>query len=177
MRAFAALDIPDDAKKEISEKYTSGRDFLNPSKEMHLTVLFIESLADRHTAAVSESIARVCSGNHSFMISACGVGEFGHGRVVYLKMTNGFRNILELHRVLYTEINRITALRAEEKEFFPHITLGRPFSRDRNRAAEYTTGQAWSKISFACKGISFFKSRNDGGSYVHTIIASYPFAP
>ncbi len=177
MRTFVSLDIPEETKREIHDRYVNGMDFLNPPKDMHLTLLFIESIRNEDVAEVSKAVEHLCCNKNAFLVSVCGAGEFGGGRVVFLKVTNGFDKIIDLHSALCEEIEHTIKLAYEERAFFPHITFGRPSHKDRKLAVEYVKKDEWPEINFLCGGLSFFESRNEKGGYVHILISASAFSP
>ncbi|MGE0444458.1 MAG: RNA 2',3'-cyclic phosphodiesterase [Vicinamibacterales bacterium] len=97
-----------------------------PPELMHLTVRFIGEVTEETAAAVATSLGHALPAS-PFTLEAAGVGAFSnHGapRVIWGGLTSG---TAELRRVERLVSERLTAvgIPPDDREFTPHLTLGR----------------------------------------------------
>jgi 2'-5' RNA ligase len=137
LRCFIAIGIPAQLQKNIGEcigilgKYDADIKWVAP-ENLHLTLKFLGNTPDILLPKIRESLAAVVSTYEPFYIKIYGTGVFPnkkHPRVIWagLQDADGMKNLQE-------EIGRSMAVlgfKKEDREFNPHLTLGRVRSQGR----------------------------------------------
>jgi 2'-5' RNA ligase len=130
MRAFIAVNLPDEVKKEIAEataslkKIDSGIKWVEP-QNLHLTLKFLGWVEDMRLPEVVEITGKLTS--PSFKLKLAGVGCFPEGkspRVLWVDIKEGAAELKALADRLEEDFSS-AGFRAEEREFSPHLTIGR----------------------------------------------------
>lgn len=135
MRLFVAVELTDEARAAIvaqqnwvaSAVRCADRALrLVRPEHLHLTLAFIGDVSEDHAAAIvgamSSDIQQV-----PFEIVFAGVRVFppqGRPRVLWLDMTAGERETIELERRVALRLER-TGVDLDPRPFQPHLTLGR----------------------------------------------------
>ncbi len=132
MRAFLALDIPEEVKGRLTEwiarlrPLTRGVKWVSP-QAMHLTLHFFDDLPEEELAAVSGSLAGTTGRAKPFTFALRGLGCFGQAgkiRVVWCGVEEPSGALAELHRSVESSLAAI-GFPGESRPFHPHLTLGR----------------------------------------------------
>ena len=135
LRCFIAIEIPDTVKKEIGEaadmlrKYDADIKWVN-AQNLHITLKFLGNTPEEAVPEISESLLSAVSPFRPFYIKISGTGVFPSRkspRVIWIGVENG-----ESLPRLAADIDRSLSLlgyKKEEREFRPHLTLGRVRSR------------------------------------------------
>ncbi len=95
---------------------------------LHLTLLFLGEVRDRDLSDVCRCVMRSVMGIECFSIEAKGIGCFPNPRrprVVWAGIGEGAEAAIELHDALETPLYELGCYRREERQFTPHLTLGR----------------------------------------------------
>ncbi len=95
---------------------------------LHLTLLFLGEVRDRDLSNVCRCVTRSIMGFECFPIEAKGIGCFPNPRrprVVWAGIGEGAEEAIELHDILETPLYELGCYRREERQFTPHLTLGR----------------------------------------------------
>ena len=136
LRCFVAIDIPDPVKKEITEmadilkKYDADIKWVNV-ENLHVTLKFLGSTPEKSVPEIRESLLKAVSSFQPFYIKINGTGVFPDrkfARVIWVGVENG-----EMLPELAADIDVSMSLlgyKKEEREFKPHLTLGRVRSRE-----------------------------------------------
>jgi 2'-5' RNA ligase len=99
----------------------------------HLTLLFLGEVRDRDLPDVCRCVARASLGFEAFSLEAKGIGCFPNPRrprVVWAGIGEGAAEAIRLHDALEGPLLDLGCYRREERQFTPHITLGRSKSDD-----------------------------------------------
>lgn len=131
LRCFIAIAIPDTIKKEIGEiiynleKYDADIKWVIPGN-VHLTLKFLGSTSDSLLPKIHESLFNAVSSYSPFYIKIYGTGVFPtrkYPRVIWI----GAENSQTLRRLSSNIEDSMSSLgfKKENKEFNPHLTLGR----------------------------------------------------
>jgi 2'-5' RNA ligase len=135
LRCFIAIGIPAQLQKTIGEcieilkKHDADIKWVAP-ENLHLTLKFLGNTDEDLLPKIRESLLALIASYKPFYIKICGTGAFPNKknpRVLWagLQNTDGMKNLQD-------EIERSMALlgfKSEEREFNPHLTLGRVRSR------------------------------------------------
>jgi 2'-5' RNA ligase len=95
---------------------------------MHITLLFLGEVDNRDLHAVCRAVKEVAAGERPFSLRIAGVGAFPNARrpkVVWAGITVGGETLQRLHDELETRMLDLGCYRKEEREYSPHLTLGR----------------------------------------------------
>lgn len=145
IRAFIAVQFPDEIKSKFAEiqrkLQASGADvrWVKPGKA-HVTLQFFGETPLEKIEEIKSALGRVASAHGAFEVSVGGLGVFPNARrpkVVWIGIEKGADQMASLQRSVCEETKRL-GLESEEREYSPHITLGRvrsPKNLDRLRSA------------------------------------------
>jgi len=132
MRLFVAVNLPVPLKARIAglqrELALSGADVKWVEEEnLHLTVKFLGEVVPERLAELQEALAQAVPDCRAFRLELSGLGTFparGVPRVLWV----GVGGEVEAFRELHGAVERALAALGypgEEREFRPHLTLGR----------------------------------------------------
>lgn len=135
LRCFIAIEIPDPVKREIAEmtdilkKYDADIKWVTV-ENLHVTLKFLGNTPEKSVPEIRASLSNAVSSFQPFYIKINGTGVFPSKkfpRVIWVGVENG-----EALPKLAADIDRSISLlgyKEEEREFKPHLTLGRVRSR------------------------------------------------
>lgn len=95
---------------------------------LHLTLLFLGDVDERELPAVCRAVAAVCARRPPFLLALQGVGCFPtlrRPRVVWAGVGTGSAELIALHDALEPPLLDLGCYRREERQYTPHLTLGR----------------------------------------------------
>jgi 2'-5' RNA ligase len=133
IRTFIAVGL-DSALRDrcvaLQEKLSrSGTEVKWVEREnIHVTLLFLGEVDDRELPALCKAVAAVAKGHAGFALSLQGVGCFPHARrprVVWAGLGLGTAELVALHDALEPPLLELGCYRREERQYTPHVTLGR----------------------------------------------------
>jgi 2'-5' RNA ligase len=136
MRLFISVELPDQVKKQIADLVTElkqvGAEIKWAEPEnLHITLLFLGEVADSRRDNLITLSAKAVSGQTSFRANFSGLGTFPEGsnpRVVWVGTAAGGAELKVLADSLAETLSR-AGFPGADKEFKPHITIGRIKSR------------------------------------------------
>jgi len=135
-RCFIAIEIPDAVKEEIADvadvlkKYDADIKWVTV-ENLHVTLKFLGSIPDKSVPEIRESLSKAVSSFQPFYIKISGTGVFPNRkfpRVIWAGVENG-----ETLPKLAADIDlsmSVLGYKKEEREFKPHLTLGRVRSKE-----------------------------------------------
>jgi len=132
IRAFIAIQIPEEIKNKFAEVQrkleVSGADvrWVKPHNA-HATLQFLGDTPTDKIEEIKEAIGRVAASHHAFDVSIEGLGAFPNERrprVVWIGVMQGADSLASLQKSVSEEMKRL-GFQPEEREYSPHITLGR----------------------------------------------------
>ena len=133
LRTFIALDL----SKPVRDKAVALQESLARSggevkwvetENLHLTLLFLGEVDDRDVPAVCRAVADRCREHAPFPMSVANVGCFGNPRrprTIWIGIGEGASEVVTLHDGLEETLLELGCYRREDRQFTPHITLGR----------------------------------------------------
>jgi 2'-5' RNA ligase len=133
LRTFIALDLG----KTIRDKAVALQDSLARAgsdvkwvepENLHVTLLFLGEVDDRDVPAVCRTVADCCREHEPFTMSVENVGCFGNPRrprTIWVGVGEGTAAVVALHTALEGALLELGCYRREDRQFTPHITLGR----------------------------------------------------
>ncbi len=115
-------------------------------ENLHVTLLFLGEVNDRDLPDVCRAVSDACAGVRGFRMSVEGVGCFGNPRrprTLWAGVGEGAQELVALHDALEPPLLDLGCYRREERQYSPHITLGRVRSeRPADQLAEALKRQA-----------------------------------
>jgi 2'-5' RNA ligase len=132
MRTFISVELPDEVKKNIAElvnelKETGAAVKWVEPKNLHITLKFLGWVEGKNLDNLIALTDQAVSGRGSFKARFEGMGTFPEGkkpRVVWVGTVEGGEKLCDLAKVLEGKLSE-AGFRSEEREFRPHITVGR----------------------------------------------------
>ncbi len=97
-------------------------------ENLHVTLLFLGEVEDRDVPALCKAVAEVCAAQPGFRLSVEGVGCFPNPRrprVIWVGAGAGSAELIALHDALEPPLLALGCYRREDRQYTPHITLGR----------------------------------------------------
>jgi 2'-5' RNA ligase len=136
IRAFIAVELSEEVRKNlvsVQEDLHSANaqvGWVRP-EGMHLTVFFLGNIMGESVEVVSGMLDKCALSVSPSVCEAAGVGYFGNPRsprVIWVGVTGGTQVLSDIHAYLAVEL-KSTGLACDEREYAPHLTIGRVRSR------------------------------------------------
>jgi 2'-5' RNA ligase len=140
IRTFIAVDMSAGVKDRLIRLQeelagTAGGVKWVPRENMHLTLLFLGEVAELDVVSICR-VVQARSRKHSpFTLSVAGVGGFPNARrpkILWAGLTEGVAELRSLHADLESGLLDLGCYRREDREYSPHLTLGRLNSDERS---------------------------------------------
>jgi RNA 2',3'-cyclic 3'-phosphodiesterase len=132
MRAFTAIEIPDDIKDnilKISETLRHSGVSLVKKEAIHITLHFFQEIDDAEASKIAEAMDTIHTG--AFDVDLRGISYFGDRevRVVFAKVSDPSGNIARIFNGIGMELSK-SGIEFDRKEAFtPHATIARVKTR------------------------------------------------
>jgi 2'-5' RNA ligase len=132
-RTFVAIDVGKGVRDRLAAlqeslaRRASGVKWVEPNN-LHLTLLFLGEVEDIELPAVCKAVAEVARTTPAFSMSIEHVGCFPHPRrprILWVGVGAGAPQVSALHDALELPLLDLGCYRREERQYTPHITLGR----------------------------------------------------
>lgn len=132
IRSFLAFELPAELKTVVARasqdlKATAIKARWVKVDNIHLTVVFLGSVAPEQLEPVQACAGSVCQGHRPFDIMIRGMGIFGskrHPRVLWLGLGGDIDRMAVFRDDLQNALQPF-GLKPERRPFRPHLTLGR----------------------------------------------------
>ncbi len=133
LRTFIAVDLG----KPLRDRLVSLQESLARSgaavkwvevENLHVTLLFLGEVDERELPPLCRAVSVVCGRHDRFDLSVQTVGCFPNPRrprVVWAGVGLGGPELITLHDALEPPLQELGCYRREERQYTPHITLGR----------------------------------------------------
>jgi 2'-5' RNA ligase len=133
LRTFVAVDLG----KPLRDRLVSLQENLAGSgaevkwvevENLHVTLLFLGEVDMRESPAVCRAVSVVCGRHERFSLGVETVGCFPNPRrprVIWAGIGAGAPALVALHDALEPPLQELGCYRREERQYTPHITLGR----------------------------------------------------
>jgi 2'-5' RNA ligase len=133
MRTFIAVDLGKELRSRcvvLQETLArAGADVKWVEAEnLHVTLIFLGEVIDRTLPDICREVALVAGRQEGFSLSVETVGCFPNPRrprVVWVGIGQGQQELVSLHDALEPPLMELGCYRREERQYTPHITLGR----------------------------------------------------
>jgi RNA 2',3'-cyclic 3'-phosphodiesterase len=184
IRSFLAFELPPEIKeqvRQVSENLKRSKmdvRWVKPDN-IHLTIVFLGDVREGDISAIVREIEQVCCGFHPFDIYLKGLGLFPdrrRPRVLWAGYDGDIERMESLRDVLHERLIPFE-IKAEKRQFKPHLTLGRfrnPGKGNLNLDEILNLHGSLSSPSFQMSELVLFKSelRPQGPEY--TRLESWP---
>ncbi|NWF76665.1 MAG: RNA 2',3'-cyclic phosphodiesterase [Nitrospirae bacterium] len=161
LRCFIAIVTPDSLKKQIIEmtdllkKYDADIKWVNP-ENIHLTLKFLGNTPQSFLTKINETLNEAVLPYSPFYIKIYGTGVFPnkkHPRVIWIGIKDS-EILINLRNAIEQSISSL-GYQKDEKEFKPHLTIGRVRSQK--------------GIMHIINNLEDFKDKDFGSIYVDNI--------
>lgn len=134
MRTFIAIEIPEPLKQKLNRSMGVLRSDLEDGlirwvrlESMHLTLRFLGEIEQTQVRSIQEILEEIAAMFSSFNLEIAGFGCFPNAsrpRVVWTGIETASGELLRLQAEVASRIEGI-GFEREQREFHPHLTLGR----------------------------------------------------
>lgn len=132
MRAFLAMEIPNDIKEYLQSVIKTAARYLKgvkwvKSEGMHITLKFFGEIGDDTAWHIKDELLHIGTKYSPFSASLKQIDAFptkGRARVIIVSLENGVDNIKDIFNDIENSIFAM-GIEKDERPFVPHITLGR----------------------------------------------------
>jgi len=186
LRSFLAFNLPVEIKNKIAQisgvlKRSSIDARWVKADNIHLTIVFLGDIRQEDLIPMRKEIRDVCTQNQAFEISLRGIGLFPNRRrprVIWLGLDgeleemSGFRDELQGRLVSF-------GIKAENRGFQPHITLGRFRKPDRIDSDQSGILSGYEELQGPAGQLNeliMFRSELKPGGAVYSVIDSWPLS-
>lgn len=157
-RAFIALEITEEVRRRIERaqeilKEAGGDVGWVAVHNTHMSLAFLGDISPDTVAQISQMLDRVVPQVAGFDVEINGVGCFGREdspRVLWAGVSGGRDEVLKLQEAVAVGLAGL-GIELEDREFRPHITLGRVKSSRRRRELSDCAKQMASFSFGACR--------------------------
>jgi RNA 2',3'-cyclic 3'-phosphodiesterase len=133
LRTFIGLDLGKtvrDRLVSLQESFARAAPDVKWVEEenLHVTLLFLGEVDQREVLDVCRAVGDACAEQPAFTMSVEGVGCFGNPRrprTIWVGVKEGEKELKSLHATLEAVLLDLGCYRREERQYTPHITLGR----------------------------------------------------
>ncbi|MCW1296152.1 MAG: RNA 2',3'-cyclic phosphodiesterase [Candidatus Parvarchaeota archaeon] len=131
MRCFIAIEVPGEIKEKIIslqkeiEKSNADLKFVE-NENLHLTLKFLGEIDEEKIKEINAIIEEITKDTHKFKIQLSMLGvfpNFNYLRVIWVGVTEGKNEILELHSKLDSKLREIGI--KKDEQFETHLTIAR----------------------------------------------------
>ncbi len=133
LRTFVAVLLDDATRQRVAalrDEFASlapDVKWVEP-ENLHVTMLFLGEVDAVDLVDVCRAVRDACGQHAPMELTLGGVGCFPNERrpkVIWAGIEQGREALVTLHRALEEPLLKLGAYRREEREFTPHVTLGR----------------------------------------------------
>ncbi len=173
MRLFIALEIPEEARREIARSAAAlekdwGGGRLIPPENYHLTLVFLGEVPEFRTSEVIAAM-EACPSPPP-VITVGGFGRFRQrGGDILWRQIRGGNTLSSLQRRLCRELTRRGFI-LEKREYSPHLTVARKVALRGNELPE--TGEA---LFFSVPAMTLFRSKTGPSGAEYTPLRRVAF--
>jgi len=139
IRTFIAVDLADGVKDRLTalqEKLARSAAGVKwvPRQNMHLTLLFLGEVEQLDVVRICRVVEDRSRKHRHFTLESEGLGAFPNARrpkILWTGITGGVDDLRSLHAGLEEGLLELGCYRREDREYTPHLTLGRLSHEDR----------------------------------------------
>lgn len=132
MRAFIAIELPDEVRREIGRvqeqlRRSGAQAGWTRPDGIHLTLKFLGEVREEQAAGILDAMRSAGRGFPGFRIGIAGAGAFpgaGSPRVLWLGIAEGAERVAALQEAVEAAMTAL-GFPPEDRKFVPHLTLAR----------------------------------------------------
>ena len=148
-------------------------------ENLHVTLLFLGEVDEREVAGVCRAAGEACAGVAPFPMSVERVGWFGSARrprTVWAGVGTGAQEVVALHDAVEAPLLELGCYRREERQYTPHVTLGRVKSdRPNDRLAQALAKEAgWRGGEAVVREVLVMSSQLTPRGPVYSVLSTAP---
>ena len=140
IRTFIAVDLAAAVKSRLTALQeqlgrSAGGVKWTPPQNFHLTLLFLGEVEELDVVSICRLVQQRTRKHAAFAIDVAGLGAFPNLRrpkVLWAGITDGVPELRALHADLEEGLLDLGCYRREDREYTPHLTLGRLSHDDRS---------------------------------------------
>lgn len=187
IRAFIALELPDEIKADLSrlmerlKREAPDYRWVNPAT-MHLTIKFLGDLEPKTFQAVAKRVEEGLEIGGPLRLKPAGLGGFGSARkarVVWVGLAGPEGETARLAQLVHELEARLEGLgiRREARGFTPHLTVGRAARAGQNRGSPpdlrrlISAQKDYGGPDWEAREVLLFESRLKPRGAIHTVRA------
>jgi 2'-5' RNA ligase len=181
IRTFIAVGLPQtvrghcvEVQKRLAELGAEVK-WVAP-ENLHVTLLFLGEVFDREVPQICQAVAD-CSARHDpFRLAVENLGCFPNmrrPRVIWAGVGTGTQELVALHDDLETALLELGCYRREDRQYTPHLTLGRVESdQGADELAQALSGYAgWQGGEIDVREVQVLSSELMAGGPVYTVLS------
>jgi 2'-5' RNA ligase len=139
IRTFIAIDLAAGVKNRLAALQeelagsASGVKWM-PTENMHLTLLFLGEVEELEVVSICRVVQKRAPKHAAFTLAVAGLGAFPNTRrpkILWAGLSEGNPELRGLHADLEEGLLELGCYRREDREYTPHLTLGRLSHEDR----------------------------------------------
>lgn len=139
IRTFIAVDLSDGVKNRLTALQeqlgrSGGGVKWTRTENMHLTLLFLGEVEELEVVSICRVVQQRARKHAPFTLDVAGLGAFPNLRrpkILWAGLAEGVPELRALHGDLEQGLLDLGCYRREEREYTPHLTLGRLSQDDR----------------------------------------------
>jgi len=184
MRAFIAIELPDNIKEELSsiqsDLKTAQADVKWVKTEnIHLTLKFLGEVSEVKITEIKTAIDRVSKDHKKFETSLFKAGAFpkiDNPRVIWVGIDRNCSLIEEIALKIDEECEKL-GFKREERQFSAHLTIGRVRSgKNKDPLKEKLLAQDVKEQAFTVDKLTLFQSTLTPSGPIYTSLYTAPLA-
>jgi 2'-5' RNA ligase len=179
-RTFIAVDIGEDirdnaiALQQSLAKSGASVKWVSPDS-IHITLLFLGEVDDRSLHTICRAVKEIAAAEPPFALRVSGLGAFPtlrRPKVAWAGIVDGAEQLRRLYDKLEAKLLDMGCYRKEEREYTPHLTLGRVKGESDGiaLAPELTKRLAWEGGRTTVNEVLVFSSEMERAGPVYTVL-------
>lgn len=185
IRAFIAIELPEDIKKSLVQlqdalhsRASASVRWVDPQR-IHLTLKFLGNITSEQVAQVVSAMTEATAGQSSLSLETTHLGAFPNWqrpRVIWVGLGGEAARLTSLTQ----RLDELLAAQgfAREESYTPHLTLGRvrdeTHPAERRRLGEKAQQAATTAKSFLAQELSLMRSQLTPQGAIYSRLASVP---
>lgn len=188
VRSFVAIELPEKLKEELTQLQAQLKSATGASVKwvapqgIHITLQFLGGVPANKLDAITQGIEKAAASIQPFRMEVKELGVFPNlrrVRVIWVGLTGELKPLQELQKRIETNLSPL-GFKPEEREFTPHLTLGRvrenATTQERERLGQLIAGFKFAAVTpIAANSVSLMRSHltREGAIYSRLSVISF----